>query len=88
MTTTVQSRVDDTTKAEAQANLKALGLDMSTYISMSLKALNREKAIPFDTALKPSAELLQAVADVKSGNLLPPVTLAKHLEEVEKLAND
>ena len=87
-TSTVQGRVDDATKTEAQANLEALGLDVSTYINMSLKALNREKAIPFKLSLKPTSELAQAITEVKAGHLLPPTTLAEHLEEAAKYTDD
>jgi DNA-damage-inducible protein J len=40
-------RVDDATKEQAEQMLVDMGLNMTTYIASSLKALVREKKIPF-----------------------------------------
>ncbi|GHU60289.1 hypothetical protein AGMMS49975_29200 [Clostridia bacterium] len=41
-------RVDSTTKEQAEVMLDEMGVNMTTYIVSSLKALVREKKIPFD----------------------------------------
>ena len=46
----VTVRVDDVTKAEAEKMLEEMGLNMTTYFVSSLKALIRERRIPFDMA--------------------------------------
>jgi addiction module RelB/DinJ family antitoxin len=82
-TTTVQARVSADDKTEAQATLKALGLDLSTYINMSIKALNRNHGVPFDTTLKPSAALETAIKNVKAGHVTKPVDLDEYLTQVD-----
>lgn len=47
MTTTVQLRIDATTKAQAQKILEKLGLDLSSGIKMFLTQVIRTKSIPF-----------------------------------------
>ena len=41
-------RVDGVTKEQAEKMLAEMGINMTTYISSSLKALVRERRIPFD----------------------------------------
>jgi len=41
-------RVDDDVKAQAEVMLEDIGINMTTYIVSSLKALVREKRIPFE----------------------------------------
>ena len=41
-------RVDGTTKAQAEKMLDDMGINMTTYIASSLKALVREKRVPFE----------------------------------------
>ena len=41
-------RVDDAVKEQAEIMLEDMGMNMTTYVVSSLKALVREKRIPFD----------------------------------------
>ena len=41
-------RVDGVTKEQAERMLAEMGINMTTYIASSLKALVRERRIPFD----------------------------------------
>jgi len=41
-------RVDNTIKEQAERMLDEIGMNMTTYIVISLKALVREKKIPFE----------------------------------------
>jgi len=47
-TKAVTFRVDDTIKKEAETMLEDIGMNMTTYIVSSLKALVRERKIPFE----------------------------------------
>ena len=47
-TKAITVRVDDTVKAQAEAMLEDMGMNMTTYIASSLKALVRQRKIPFD----------------------------------------
>jgi len=47
-TKAITVRVEDTVKEQAEAMLEDMGMNMTTYIVSSLKALVREKKIPFE----------------------------------------
>jgi DNA-damage-inducible protein J len=66
-------RIDGVTKEQAEKMLEEMGMNMTTYIVSSLKALVRERRIPFDM--------------VTQEYLADQVILAK-LAEAEKEAND
>ena len=48
-------RVDETTKIQAEAILEEIGLNMTTYVLSSLKALVREGKVPFELSTKERA---------------------------------
>ena len=47
-TKAITVRVDDAVKAQAEEMLEDMGMNMTTYIASSLKALVRERKIPFE----------------------------------------
>ena len=49
---TLQIRIDEETKAQAQAIFSALGLDMSSAVRLFLRQVIEQQKIPFDIALK------------------------------------
>jgi len=55
MSKTITIRVDDTVKQQAEDMLSEIGLNMSTYINSSLRALVREKKVPFEMTTKQQA---------------------------------
>lgn len=55
MQKTITVRIDDTIKQQAEDTLNEIGLNMSTYINSSLRALVREKKVPFDMTTKQQA---------------------------------
>jgi len=55
MSKTITIRVDDTVKQQAEDTLSEIGLNMSTYINSSLRALVREKKVPFEMTTKQQA---------------------------------
>jgi DNA-damage-inducible protein J len=71
---TIQLRVNDGIKAEADSLFSGLGLDTSTAIRMFLAAAIENNGIPFDVKHKrPNAELREAMEDVRlNRNLYGP----------------
>jgi DNA-damage-inducible protein J len=71
---TIQVRVDDGIKAEADSLFSALGLDTSTAVRMFLIAALENNGIPFTVKRahnrKPNAELREAMEDVRLGRNL------------------
>jgi DNA-damage-inducible protein J len=49
-TKAITVRVDDAVKKQAEVMLDDIGMNMTTYIVSSLKALVREKKVPFELA--------------------------------------
>jgi len=47
-TKAITVRVDDVVKEQAEAMLEDMGMNMTTYVVSSLRALVRERKIPFD----------------------------------------
>lgn len=63
----VQARTPETLKADAVDILEKLGLNLSTYINMSLNQLVIQKRIPFEVKLNPSTYTVnESVREVES----------------------
>jgi DNA-damage-inducible protein J len=71
---TIQLRINDGIKAEADSLFSSLGLDTSTAIRMFLSAAIENEGIPFDIKhRRPNAELREAMEDARLGrNLYGP----------------
>ena len=52
MSKAVAIRIDDELKQQAEQALDEIGLNMTTYITSSLKALVREQRVPFELMTK------------------------------------
>ncbi len=71
--TQVNFRIDDEVKESAERALKAMGLNMSTAITMFLTKVGREQRIPFEITSDPyyseknMAHLRKVIGDIKSG---------------------
>ena len=52
MTKSVAIRIDDELKRQAEITLDEIGLNMTTYVISSLKALVREQGVPFELTTK------------------------------------
>ena len=76
MSRAITIRVDDTVKMQAEEMLEEIGLTMSTYINSSLKALVREKKVPFElTTIQQSntkymAKLDESIAQAERGEVV------------------
>ena len=55
MSKAVAIRIDDELKKQAEQTLDEIGLNMTTYITSSLKALVREQRVPFELMTKQRA---------------------------------
>ena len=69
----VNFRIDDTIKAKAESVCTAMGLTMSSAISIFLTKVANEKRIPFEVSVDPFyseehiAMLEKRIADMQSG---------------------
>ena len=73
MAKAITVRVDDDVKEQAELMLEDIGMNMTTFFSLSLKALIREKKIPFAmvTSQYQTDKLILeklAVAEVEANN--------------------
>ena len=67
MTKIIQIRVDDDVKSEVEALFESLGLDTATAVRMFFMASLEERGLPFSVRTRrPSAEMLQALDDVRN----------------------
>jgi DNA-damage-inducible protein J len=55
MLKSIAIRIDDELKRQAETTLDELGLNITTYLISSLKALVREQGVPFDLTTKQRA---------------------------------
>jgi DNA-damage-inducible protein J len=65
----VRARIDEHTKSEAAAVLKAMGLTLSDAFRMLLVRVARERALPFEP-LAPNAETIEAMKAARRGELV------------------
>jgi len=76
MSRAITVRVDDLVKKQAEETLEEIGLNMSTYINSSLRALIRERKIPFELTTKQQAnakyleKLDESIAEVERGEIV------------------
>ena len=86
--TLVQFRIDDTLRQQANELCMKLGLDLSTYLRMSLAKLVQEQGVPFSLKLNSiptSAEAIaamQKVSDISQANGTSKMTLAEINSEI------
>ena len=86
--TLVQFRIDDTLRQQANELCMKLGLDLSTYLRMSLAKLVQEQGVPFSLKLNSiptSAEAIaamQKISDISQANGTSKMTLAEINSEI------
>lgn len=67
-TTTVQARISDTLKVQAENILSGLGLNTSDAIRVFFHQIVNYGGLPFEMRMKvPNSETLQAMEEVKNG---------------------
>ena len=77
----VRARIDERTKAEAAAVLKAIGLTVSDAFRLMMVRIAKEKALPFEP-LVPNDETIAAMKAARRGELVtagPPERLIASL---------
>ena len=90
----VQFRIDDVLRQQANDLCGKLGLDMSTYLRMSLIKLVQEQGIPFPVKLNtvPSAEeaiaAMKILSDISRMNGNSKMTLDEINAEIAAARND
>jgi len=76
MSKAITVRVDEAIKHQADEMLNEIGLNMSTYINSSLRALVRERKIPFELTTKHQAnddylaKLNESMAQAERGEVV------------------
>ena len=76
MSKAITLRIDETVKKQAEEILEEIGLNMTTYITSSLKALVREKKVPFELKTKEQAnveylsKLDESIAEARRGEVV------------------
>ena len=63
--TLVQFRIDDTLRQQANELCVKLGLDLSTYLRMSLTRLVQEQGVPFNLKLNSVPSSAEAIAAMR-----------------------
>ena len=65
--TNVTMRMDEELKTQLQELVSKLGMDMTTFFTLSAKQAVREQRIPFDISLRvPNAETIEAIEEVRA----------------------
>ena len=88
---TVSFRMDDTLKRQTEAILEALGLNMTTAMTMFAKTIVREQRLPLDLSIDPfyspanQSRLKRAIESYEYGKSAP---IKKSVEELERMAED
>jgi len=76
MSKAITVRIDESVKQQAEDMLNEIGLNMTTYINSSLRALVREKKVPFELTTKQQsnaeylAKLDASIAQAERGEVV------------------
>ena len=83
-TTNVTMRMDEELKAQLQELVSNLGMDMTTFFTISAKQAVREQRIPFAISMDiPNADTIRAIDDVRHGR-----NISRAFSSVEELMED
>lgn len=86
-TTNVTMRIDEELKVQLQELVSNLGMDMTTFFTLSAKQAVREQRIPFEISLKvPNSETLEAIEEVREMKKNP--SLGKAYVNVEDMMKE
>jgi DNA-damage-inducible protein J len=77
----VRARVDERTKAEAEAVLASIGLTVSDAFRMMIIRIAKEKALPFEPLI-PNDETIEAMRAARRGELIKAGTPDRLLEKL------
>ena len=83
-TTNITMRMDEDLKSQLQELVSNLGMDMTTFFTISAKQAVREQRIPFAISMDvPNADTIRAINDVRHGR-----NLSRSFFSVEELMED
>ncbi len=83
-TTNITMRMDEDLKTQLQELVSNLGMDMTTFFTISAKQAVREQRIPFSISMdSPNAETMKVIEDVRHGR-----NLSRAFSSVEELMED
>ena len=83
-TTNITMRMDGDLKSQLQELVSNLGMDMTTFFTVSAKQAVREQRIPFAISMDvPNADTIRAIDDVRRGR-----NLSRSFFSVEELMED
>ncbi len=86
-TTNVTMRIDEELKKQLQELVSNLGLDMTTFFTMSAKQAVREQRIPFEVSMNvPNEETLAAFEEVRRMKEDP--SLGKSYTDVDEMMKE
>lgn len=86
-TTNVTMRIDEELKKQLQELVSNLGLDMTTFFTMSAKQAVREQRIPFEVSMNvPNEETLAAFEEVRRMKENP--SLGKSYTDVDEMMKE
>ena len=72
--TNITMRIDEELKTQLQELVSNLGMDMTTFFTLSAKQAVREQGIPFDITMRvPNSETLEVIGEVKAMKKAPSV---------------
>lgn len=72
--TNITMRIDEELKTQLQELVSNLGMDMTTFFTLSAKQAVREQGIPFDITMRvPNSETMEAIEEVKAMKKDPSV---------------
>lgn len=88
MAKAITVRVDDDVKEQAEIMLEDIGINMTTYFVSSLKALIRERKIPFEmvtTQYLTDKMILEKLAEAEKEAAIPNTKWLSHDEVFSKI---
>ncbi len=83
-TTNITIRIDEDLKSQLQELVSNLGMDMTTFFTISAKQAVREQRIPFSISMDiPNTDTIRAIDDVRNGR-----NLSRSFSSVDELMED
>lgn len=86
-TTNVTMKMEEDLKAQLQELVSNLGMDMTTFFTISAKQAVREQRIPFDITMNtPNEETREAIEEVRQMKQYP--SLGKTYTDVDEMMKE
>ena len=86
-TTNITMRMDEDLKLQLQELVTNLGMDMTTFFTISAKQAVREQRIPFEISMDvPNKETKEAIEEVRQMKLNP--SLGKSYTDIDEMMRE